>query len=320
MSRVVAWLLVAVLVAPPAAWPQAREVGGMITEIKVGRGRIEVRGPAAPEWRPAGPLLALRVGDSLRATEDAAAVVVLAGRRGSVQVDALRSPFQVTAPPADTKLQRAFVLLEGSLGFLGSTPRETPRPVLSTRSLTRPPVILSPRGGPVIADRLTLEWQGARVARYTLRVSAPSGIVLERSGLSGGLLAYPADGPTLRPGTVYGLELFSGATRVDAVRFEVADAARVEELRRDLGEVEEALGPEVPASSRAVVQAGVLARRGFLHDARRVAVAALAADAVQPALHALLGDLYARTGLPHEADAAHEQARALASPPARQRR
>ncbi len=35
-------------------------------------------------------------------------------------------------------------------------------------------------------------------------------------------------------------------------------------------------------------------------------VAALTADADQPSLHALLGDLYARTGLPREADEAYE--------------
>ncbi len=34
-------------------------------------------------------------------------------------------------------------------------------------------------------------------------------------------------------------------------------------------------------------------------------------------VHALLGDLYARTGLPREADEAYEQARDLASPSAR---
>jgi predicted RNA polymerase sigma factor len=48
-----------------------------------------------------------------------------------------------------------------------------------------------------------------------------------------------------------------------------------------------------------------------------VVVAALATDADQPSLHAVLGDLYARTGLPREADEAYEQARALASPAAR---
>jgi len=65
------------------------------------------------------------------------------------------------------------------------------------------------------------------------------------------------------------------------------------------------------------MQAGVLASHGFLHDARRAVVAALTADADQPSLRALLGDLYARTGLPRAADEAYEQTRALASPSGR---
>lgn len=316
MSRVTTGLavVVAALSVATSLHAQTRDVGAMVTEIKAGRGRIEVRGPGAPEWRPAGPLLALKAGDSLRATEDATAVVVLAGRRGSVQVDAARSPFVVPAAPAESRLQKAYLLLEGGLGFLGSTPRETPRPVLSTRSLGRPPVILSPRAGPVMADTLAFEWQGYQFARYTIRVVAGSAVVLERSGLTGSRLAYPADAPALVPGTAYTLQLFSGQTRVDEVGFEVVDRQRADDLRRDLREVEQALGPDLPASSRAVMQAGVLASRGFLHDARRVVVTALATDPDQPSLHALLGDLYARTGLPREADEAHEQARSLASP------
>jgi hypothetical protein len=318
MTRLLVGLVVvAVLGAAPAASAQVREVGAMVTEIKAGRGRVEVRGPAEPEWRPAGPLLALKVGDSVRATEDAAVVVVLAGRRGSVQVDAARSPFVVPATPAESKVQKAFLLLEGSLGFLGSAPREMPKPVLSTRSTGRAPVILSPRLGPVLPDGLVFEWQGYQFARYTIRVLGPSGIVLERAGVSGAHIAYPADAPALVPGTRYTLELYSGQTRVDAAQFEVADRQRAENLRSDLREIEQALGPDVPASSRAVVQAGVLASRGFLHDARRVVVTALAADSDQPSLHALLGDLYARTGLTREADEAHDQARLLLTAPPR---
>jgi hypothetical protein len=317
MRRVIAWLIVVGLSAATPIDAQPRDVAAMITEIKPGRGRIEVSRPGAPDWRPAGPLLALKVGDRLRATEDAAAVVVLAGRRGSVQVDAARSPFVVTASPADSKLQKAFLLLEGGLGFLGSDARETPRPVLSTRSLSRAPVILSPRGGPVLADALAFEWQGYQFARYALRVVGPSGVVLERAGLTGSRLVYPADAPALVPGIAYTLQLFSGQSRVDEVRFEVVERQRADDLRRDLREVEQTLGPDVPASSRAVMQAGVLASRGFLHDARRVVVAALVADADQPSLHAVLGDLYARTGLPREADEAYEQARALSSPAGR---
>lgn len=314
MTRVMAGLFILMLGAGPTASAQTRDVGAMITEIKAGRGRIEVRGPGAGEWRPAGPLHALKVGDHLRATEDAAAVVVLAGRRGSVRVDAARSPFVVTGAPADSKVQKAFQLLEGGLGFLGSSQRETPQPVLSTRSVRRAPVILSPRGGPVMPDALAFEWRGYEFGRYTIRVMAPSGLVLDRTGLTGRRLAYPADAPALVPGIAYGLQLFSGQTQVDEVRFEVVDRQRADELRRDLREVEQALGPDVPASSRAVLQAGVLASRGFFHDARRLVVAALATDADQPSLHALLGDLYARTGLPREADEAYEQARDLAEP------
>ena len=317
MRRVIAWLIVVGLSAATPIDAQPRDVAAMITEIKPGRGRIEVNRPGAPDWRPAGPLLALKVGDRLRATEDAAAVVVLAGRRGSVQVDAARSPFVVTASPADSKLQKAFLLLEGGLGFLGSDARETPRPVLSTRSLSRAPVILSPRGGPVLADALAFEWQGYQFARSALRVVGPSGVVLERAGLTGSRLVYPADAPALVPGTAYILQLFSGQSRVDEVRFEVVERQRADDLRRDLREVEQTLGPDVPASSRAVMQAGVLASRGFLHDARGVVVAALVDDADQPSLHAVLGDLYARTGLPREADEAYEQARALSSPAGR---
>lgn len=317
MARALIGLIVAVLATAHVATAQVRDVGAMITEIKAGRGRIEVRGPGASEWRPAGPLLALKVGDSLRATEDAAAVVVLAGRRGTVQVDAASSPFVVTAAPAESKLQKAFLLLEGGLGFLGSNPRETPKPVLSTRSTARPPVVLSPRTGPVLPESLQFEWQGYQFARYAIRVTGPSGIVLERPGLTGGRLVYPADAPALVPGAAYTVELYSGQTRVDAARFEVADGKRADDLRRDLRDVDQALGPSVPASSRAVVEAGFLASRGFLHDARAVVVTALVADSDQPSLHALLGDLYARTGLQREADEAHDQARLLVTDPPR---
>jgi hypothetical protein len=317
MARALVSLVVVVLAVASVASAQVRDVAAMITEIRAGRGRIEVRGPGASEWRPAGPLLALKVGDSLRATEDALAVVVLAGRRGTVQVDAAGSPFVVMAAPAESKLQKAFLLLEGGLGFLGSNPRETTKPVLSTRSAGRPPVILSPRTGPVMPDTLQFEWQGYQFARYTIRVSGPSGVVLERPGVTGARVAYPSEAPPLVAGAAYTLELYSGQTRVDATRFEVADRQRVENVRRDLREVDQALGPSVPPSSRAVVQAGVLASRGFLHDARAVVVAALVADSDQPSLHELLGDLYARTGLQREADEAHDQARLLVTDPPR---
>src|SRR5258706_14598039 len=100
MSRVTSWLIVVMLAAAAPVGAQTRDVGAMITEIKPGRGRIEVSGPGTTDWRPAGPLLALKVGDSLRATDDAAAVGVLAGRRGAGAGWGARVPFVGTPPPA----------------------------------------------------------------------------------------------------------------------------------------------------------------------------------------------------------------------------
>src|SRR5258705_97496 len=179
MSRVTSWLIVVILAAAAPVSAQTRDVGAMITEIKPGRGRIEVSGPGTVDWRPAGPLLALKVGDSLR-------------------------------------------------------------------------------------------------------VVAGSSVLLERSGLTGSRLAYPADAPALVPGTAYTLQLYSGQSVVDEVRFEVADRQRADDLRRDLREVDQALGADVPASSRAVMQAGLLARRRVLPRARPRGVGALTTRTEQP--------------------------------------
>src|SRR5258705_11029464 len=106
MSRVTSWLIVVMLAAAAPVSAQTRDVGAMITEIKPGRGRIEVSGPGTTDWRPAGPLLALKGGDSLRATDDAAAGGVLAGRRGRGQGDAAPAPLGGDPPPAERRVRK----------------------------------------------------------------------------------------------------------------------------------------------------------------------------------------------------------------------
>ena len=70
-----------------------RETAAVITEIKPGRGRVEVRPAGSGDWRAARPLVALR------ATEDATAVVLFPSGRGTVRVDRAGSPFTVPGPP-----------------------------------------------------------------------------------------------------------------------------------------------------------------------------------------------------------------------------
>jgi hypothetical protein len=308
--RVAALVGLAVFAAAPARG-QAPETAGMVTEMKVGKGRVEVRSGGAADWRRAGPLLALRAGDEVRATDDAVAVILLSSGRGTSRVDASNSPFVVPAPSAVSTAQKAKTLVAGSLGFLSATTKETPTAVLSTRSGGRSPEVLTPRNGPVLPDALVFEWLGSQFSRYTVRVSGPSDVVLERKGVVGARFAYPADAPALRPGIRYRLQVEALGHPPHEAWFEIVPPARAEAVRQELRELEEGLGPSVPPSSLAAVKAGALAADGLLHDARLAVLSALARDPDEPTLHVLLGNLYLRTGLPHLAAESLDEAEFL---------
>jgi|GEM_PF-457874 len=301
------------------------ETAGMITEIKNGRGRVEVRTAGGAEWRPAAPLQTLRAGDAVRATADARAVVVLSGGRGSVKVQAAGSPYLVPLPrPGESKTQKALGLLESSLNYLSSGTKEPLQAVLSTRGASRPPVILSPRNTAVLPDPLAFEWLGSRFARYAVKVVGPAGPVLERAGVVGARFAYPADAPALAPGVRYTLQVVSGQLPPQEAWFEVVDAGRAQAVRRDLAELEQALGPTPSPSTLAALRAGFLASNGLYHNARLVVTAALAADPDEPTLHLLLANLYGKTGLPDQAAESYDEAqflmtRGASEPPPAQR-
>jgi hypothetical protein len=303
-----------ILVVPWPARGQAGETAGMITEIKIGRGRVEVKPAGATEWRQVMPLLALRAGDTLRATEDAAAVVLLSGGRGTIRVEAGRSPFVVPGLPAgEGKLQKAIALLEASLNFLTSGARELPQAVLATRAGAKLPVILSPRNGPVLPDSLTYEWLGSRFARYTIKIVGPAGMVLERTGVMGSRFDYPPDAPALRPGARYRFEVLAGGHPPQEAWFELLDPTRTQAIRRDLEALEQALSPLVSPNTLVALRVGFLASEGLLHDARLLLLAALTRDPEEPTLYHLLGNLYATTGLPELAVEAYAEAQFLAT-------
>jgi hypothetical protein len=135
--RLTYWLGITVLPAilwlPGHAGSAEREVAGMITEIHVGRGQVEVRSADSGRWRPATPLLTLRDGDTVEATRDAWVVIVLTGGRGSVRVDDATAPFIVSAFVMDRgPLSKGLKILEASFDFL-STTKELPLGVLGTR-------------------------------------------------------------------------------------------------------------------------------------------------------------------------------------------
>lgn len=301
-----------VLGTPGGVLGQAAESVGMITEIKMGKGRVEVQAAGKADWRLAGPFLAVRAGDTVRATADASAVILLTGGRGTVKVDASRSPLVMRpGAPDDGKLQKARTLVEGSVKFLAAGPKEPPKAVLSVRAAGGAPVVLSPRNSAVLPGPLAVEWLGSRSARYAVRLTAPSGVVLEKTGIVGPRWEYPAEAPPLAPGVRYTVQVIPANGRAQEASFEVLDTARAQAVRENLREVEDALGPGVSANTLTVVRFGLLAEQGLLHDARLAVLAALAKDPEEPALHTLLGQFYQKVGLAQQAAAAFDEAQFL---------
>ena len=268
----------------------------MITELRPGRGRIEVKATGTAEWRVAGPLLALRAGDVVRATDDAVALIVLTGTRDTVRVDAATSPHTVSSGRVDqSRVRKGGTLLAASVKFLAARTPEVPRAVLATRTSPRPPVLVTPRNTLLLPGLLTFEWLG-NASPHTLRVSGPSGAVLERGDVVGGRLAYPADSAPLTPGVRYSVRVLAGPLQSDEVWFEIVPAQRATALREALVELERELDGVGP-SSRVAITVGWLVSQGLTHDARPIVLEALAREPDEPTLHALLAVLYASGGL-----------------------
>jgi hypothetical protein len=305
------WSVALALWLPGSVAGQPRETAGVITEIKVGSGTVEIR-PAGGAWRPAAPLQALRAGDEVRASDGASVVVLLSGGRGTARVEARNSPYTVASPQADEgKVDKARALITGSVKFLAAGPKEAPRAMLATRSAVRPPEVLTPRDGAVLPGTLAFEWLGSQFSRYTVRIAGPSDVVLERKGVVGARFEYPADAPALQPGVRYRFEVVALSQPAQSATFEIVDAARARAVQADLRDLEDALGAGASPSSVAVARAGYLAEHQLFHDARLTVLAALARDPDEPVLHTLLGTLYTQTGLPRQAAEAFDEAQFL---------
>jgi hypothetical protein len=146
-----------------------------------------------------------------------------------------------------------------------------------------------------------------------VRVIGPAGPVIEKRKVTVGRWEYPSDAPALSPNVRYMLQVIGTGHRPQEAWFEVVDDTRARAVAEDLATLDRELGDSVSATSRAVLRAGLLARGGLFHDARRVVIAALASDRDEPTLHLLLGDLYVHTGLTDLAVESFDEAQLLLS-------
>ena len=279
---------------PPGVAAQD-DVIGVMAEIKAGSGGVEVQSRRTGTWRRAAPLLALYVGDSVRATGDAFTIIVLRGA-SAVRVDAKHSPFVVPAPEESTAGERARSAWDASVRFLvgrSASPSFVP---VSTRRGVPAPRIIAPRNSVVLPGTLAIEWRGNDLARYTLTIAGPAGLIVERQDLRGFRLDMPVDGPLIVPGVRYTIRLTAAGHPPEEAWFTVLQPSEVLLVRRALDELTQELGPTLAPPSRTMLQAGLLASLGLMHDARLQVLSALAVDTADPALYWVLALIYRETG------------------------
>jgi hypothetical protein len=298
---------------------QSREVAGIVTEIKLGTGAVEVKPVGAADWRPAAPLMGLLVGDNIRASEGASAVVLLSGGRGALRVEGGGAPVVIPASDfGESKVRKAQAILAASLNFFNSRARELPQTVLGTRGMLRTPLVLAPRNGSVLAGAVSVEWLGNPSGRYTVQIVGPAGVVLERRGATEGRLTNPPEVRALEAGQHYSVRVtLEGTQRSDQAWFEVLSGEQTHEVHESLATLTRELVGSVPPNTLVALRAGFLADRGLLDAARREVLAALAKDRDEPTLYLILGSIYTQVGLSQQADEAYQEARSLMTARAR---
>jgi len=283
--------LLAAVVLLTAAPAGAAPPIGVVTELHLKNGQIEVKPSGGGQWEPATPLLSVAEGDQLRVSGAGRAVLVFAASQRSAVVTSANSPF-VAAAPAQPSLGERIM---AALGFLQATPRE-PRAGLATRSPRdfSPVVMLAPRDTRIAADAIRLEWAGPEGERYTVRVlTGDGGVLWETKGVEARPIAPAGNELRLVPGR-YRWEIESLAHGIHGVTFDVATPDAVAQAKAAVAAVDAAGYPSVTA---ALLRGAALMREGFHADARRELLQAIAANPEEPTLHLLLADVYSKTRL-----------------------
>jgi hypothetical protein len=306
----------ALLVAGAApAW--AADPVAVLTEIRSGKGEVRVKTGNDTEWKAPAPLLSLRPGDQVRATEDGRAVILFSGGRPPQTVQASNSPFTVSAPAGSSAGTKAQELASGVTSFLFGK-QDKPAYVsayvpLSTRSVRLPPpTLISPRETKILALPVVFEWSGSESQRYGVRVFGPGNTVMwEQTGLQRKDLPYPASAPAFTPSVRHAWELHAEPHPVQRAEFVLLPAADASRVKADLAALPTS---GVSATTTSLMRASYLFKEDCYLDARRELLAAIAADPNEASLHQLLGHVYDAIGIKDLATDSFDEARYLSAP------
>jgi hypothetical protein len=284
----------------------------LLTEIRPGQGEVRVKHATETDWKVPLPLLSLRPGDQVRVTRSATVVLMFIGGQGTVTVAAANSPYTVQSAAAGGVRGKTPEVVATVTRILMGKKKDLMYNALATRSVTQPPIILSPRDGKLLAPPV-LEWTGPDRSRYTVRLFGPQGLVWEQANLARVPLPFPSSATPLRPGVVYRWELETKDFPVQHGRFTVLSSPEVTGIRETLSALEPDALPGYPTNTVTVMRAGFLFEQALYAEARTELLAALRADPDEPSLHLMLGHVYERTGLPALASEEFDEAQYLSS-------
>ena len=270
---------------------QAQDAIGVITEIKLNRGDVQIRLPGK-NWQKPGLLQSLYTGTQIQASKDATAVVLYTAGAKTVTIDERNSPFEIKA--AESKGGGGGGVTEVASSLMGK--KKPPAYVaLAVRGGKRPPVLISPRNTKLLTDAPTLQWMGMERQPGTVRLFGPEGILWSAENISLTQIKYPASAPRLKAGVEYAWVIEKKGFPVDKVRFQLLAPAEIKSVQDEMTSLQNA--PGVPKTTQAILKAGLFASRELYYDAREALIEAVKADPDEPTLHFLLADVYEKTGL-----------------------
>jgi hypothetical protein len=151
----VVWLIVAVAISMTllSVRAHAQDAVGVITEIKLNRGDVQIRLPGK-NWQKPALLQSLYVGTQVQASKDATAVVLYTEGAKTVTIDERNSPFEIKT--AEAKGASGGGMKEVASSLMGKK-KPAAYVALAVRGGKRPPLLVSPRNTKLMTDAPTLQ-------------------------------------------------------------------------------------------------------------------------------------------------------------------
>jgi hypothetical protein len=166
---------------------------------------------------------------------------------------------------------------------------------LAVRGKAQPPTLLSPRNTKILTDAPTFQWMGMNQQPGTVKVFGPQGVLWSAENVSLTKISYPASAPRLEPDVDYAWVIEKKGLTPGKTSFKLLRPADAQAIHERLDELSRVSG--LSKTTLAVLKANFLMSKELFHEAREILTAAIGADADEPTLHFVLGELYDRIGL-----------------------